>query len=90
MIAHKCFCLLAHTAFQNISVGNKSVCKVNSTIRDKSLRLVGGYAPHIGRLEVYHNNQWGVICSDRFYAAEGHIACRQLGYSVIYRYANVQ
>ena len=73
-----------------IDVGNKSVCEVNSTLRDKSLRLVGGDKSHIGRLEVFHDNQWGVICSERFGPAEGHVACRQLGYSVIHRYAYVQ
>ena len=79
---------IAHSAFQNINVGNKSVCEVNSTIREKSLRLVGGSQPYIGRLEVFHNNRWGVICVDRFGAAEGHLACKQLGYSVILSYAN--
>ena len=70
-------------------MGSKSICEVNSTLRDKSLRLVGGNAPHVGRLEVLHNDEWGVICFDNFSAAEGHVACRQLGYSVIYDYANV-
>ena len=63
---------------------------MNSTVREKSLRLVGGSQPYIGRLEVFHNNTWGVICFDRFRAAEGHVACRQLGYSVIFNYANIR
>ena len=83
------FVPVAHTAFQNINVGSKSACEVNTTLRDKSLRLVGGAVPYIGRLEVFHNNEWGVMCFDRFFAAEGHVACRQLGYSVIYNYAYV-
>ena len=80
---------VAHSAAQGVRVGSKSACEVNSTLRDKSLRLVGGNAPNVGRLEVLHNNEWGVICFDNFSAAEGHVACRQLGYSVIYDYANV-
>ena len=79
----------AHEPFQSVNVGSKSVCEVNSTIRDKSLRLVGSSEPNVGRLEVFHNNQWGVICADTFLAGEGHVACRQLGYSVIFNYANV-
>ena len=79
----------AHGAFQSIRVGSKSVCEVNSTWREKSVRLVGGLRPYIGRLEVFHNNEWGVICADTFRAAEGHVACRQLGYSVILNYATV-
>ena len=80
---------LAHDATRYVNVGSKSVCDVNSTLHDKSLRLVGGDAPYIGRLEVLHNNEWGVICFDEFGAAEGHVACKQLGYSVIYDYASV-
>ena len=63
---------------------------MTSTIREKSLRLVGGSQPNSGRLEVFHNNQWGVICFDSFRAAEGHVACRQLGYSVIFNYADIR
>lgn len=51
-----------------------------------SLRLVNG-TPSMGVLEVFYNNEWGAICFDRFYAAEGHVACRDLGYSGIFNYA---
>ena len=80
---------IAHNAAQSVEVGNKSTCEVNSTLPDKSLRLVGSVMPHKGRLEVFHNNEWGVFCSDNFGAAEGHVACRQLGYSVIFDFENV-
>jgi len=81
---------IAHTSItEHVDVGNKSICEVNSTLRDKLLQLVGDRRPNVGRLEVLHNNEWGVICSDGFGAAEGHVACRQLGYSVIFDFANV-
>ncbi|XP_065884217.1 scavenger receptor cysteine-rich type 1 protein M130-like isoform X2 [Dysidea avara] len=79
----------SHSSQSFPSVGNKSLCEVNSTYADKSLRLVGGDTPSRGRLEILHNNTWGVICSDGFGAAEGHIACKQIGYSVIFNFINI-
>ena len=34
-----------------------------------------------GRLEVYHNGQWGTVCDDGFSFDEGYAACNQLGFS---------
>ena len=33
-----------------------------------------------GRLEVYHNGQWGTVCDSGFYIIEETVACRQLGF----------
>ena len=70
-----------------MNVGSKLVCEVNSKIPDKAIRLVG---TDQGAIEVFYNNSWGGICYDNFFAAEGHVACRDLGYSVIVRYAPVR
>ena len=32
-----------------------------------------------GRAEVYHNGQWGTICSDKFASNDALVFCRQLG-----------
>ena len=73
-----------------MNVGNKSVCEVVSQTADKSVRLVDFDEDHRGILEVYHNNEWGAICFDNFFAAEGHVACRDLGYSGIFDYVAVR
>ena len=73
-----------------MDVGNKSICEVNSSVAEKTIRLVGSNESHIGAIEVFYNNTWGAICFDNFYAAEGHVACRDLGYSAIGRYASVR
>ena len=46
------------------------------------LRIVEfGDVPGYGRLEFYHDGQWGQICDDFFRRRDAKVACRQLGYS---------
>jgi len=44
------------------------------------LRLAGGSATR-GRLEIYHNGEWGTICDDSFTMHDATVACRQLGFT---------
>jgi len=71
-----------------VNVGSKSVCEVNYATANKAIRLddTVSSAQYIGVIEIFHNNSWGVICNDGFAAAEGHVACRSLGYSGISNY----
>ena len=48
---------------------------------DGDLRLTaGGGEFGFGLLEVYHNDEWGMVCDDFFDNNSADVACRQLGY----------
>lgn len=47
---------------------------------DGDLRLSGG-SDSQGRLEIYHEGEWGTICDDHFDHNDASVACVQLGFS---------
>ena len=45
------------------------------------MRLVGPESHVRGRLEIYHDGEWGTICDDSFTRVGAIVACRQLGFT---------
>jgi len=54
----------------------------------EAVALVGGNT-RVGRLEVFHANQWGTVCDNGFTDAAARVVCYSLGFGYVGRKVNI-
>lgn len=61
------------------SYGNKAGMICAEPEGGVPVRLVKGLDQFVGRVEVYHEGQWGTICAEHWGDIDAEVVCRQLG-----------
>ena len=75
------FCRLLVGLALAAGLGIFSAAPIHAATADGDLRIIGGASHNEGRLEVYHDNEWGTVCDDFFGRKDAKVACMQMGYT---------
>ncbi|XP_033754354.1 deleted in malignant brain tumors 1 protein-like isoform X2 [Pecten maximus] len=68
--------------YYNYQTTASVACTGQRDIDERAVRLVDGFSPGSGRLEVFYAGQWGTVCeSYRWGVQDDQVVCRMLGYS---------
>ena len=51
-----------------------------SSFASGAVRLTNGYAPSVGRVEIWYSDQWNTVCGDSWSITDARVVCLHLGY----------
>jgi len=87
------WCALVSDVLEHVSYPRELMCCLHDlynttcyTVNDL-VQLADGTSANQGRVEIYHNGQWGTVCDDHFDPIDGNIVCQQLGYTRLREYS---
>ena len=76
-----------HHSLDYISIDRCTFNAIN--VEDGALRLVGGNCYSNGRIEIFHNGEWGAVCNRRWGPEDAMVVCRQLGFQGVCMQDNI-
>ncbi|XP_038582841.1 scavenger receptor cysteine-rich type 1 protein M130-like [Micropterus salmoides] len=81
LVGVKTTCFGNETSLSQCSIQEfKESCSDATVVctNSKPIRLINGTNRCSGRVEVYHDGQWGTVCDDRWGMQEAAVACREM------------
>ena len=72
-------CIIITSIYDTLSL-YVHVTGASTRLPSGHLRLTNGYAPSVGRVEIWHSDQWNTVCDDFWSITDARVVCRQLGY----------
>ncbi|XP_047429618.1 deleted in malignant brain tumors 1 protein-like [Mugil cephalus] len=81
LAALKATCLGNETSISQCTLQDFKESCTDATLfctNSKPIRLVNGTSRCSGRVEVYHDGQWGTVCDDRWGMPEAAVSCREM------------
>lgn len=81
LVGVKTTCFGNESSISNCAIQELKETCVDATVfcaNSKPVRLMNGTNRCSGRVEVYHDGQWGTVCDDRWGIQEANVVCREM------------